>query len=80
MFQHICTKNTYAALISQTYSVLNNSQHTNEKFELEVPFCEMAKYIYLLYQKLEISIKYEAADKFFILILKDYKEVFTVST
>lgn len=40
----------------------------------------MAKYIYLLYQKLEISIKYEAADKFFILILKDYKEVFTVST
>lgn len=34
----------------------------------------MAKYIYLLYQKLEISIKYEAADKFFILILKVYKK------
>lgn len=77
MLQHICTKNTYAALISQTYSVLNNSQHTNENSNLK---CHFAKYIYLLYQKLEISIKYEAADKFFILILKDYKKVFTVST
>lgn len=79
MFQHICTKNTYAALISQTNSVLNNSQHTNENSNLK---CHFAKWrnISIYYIKNLISIKYEAADKFFILILKDYKKVFTVST
>lgn len=70
MYQHTCTKNTYAALISHNLQRLNNnSSHTYENLRAVLRNGE--KYPEMILKTWNAYTKNEATDRFLTLILKD---------